>query len=149
MTIHYLLSLLSRTRLLCSPKLILIALLLLAGEDQNWVHTESGKARHGMHRLNSLPSAFMTMCVPVSAGRQALLTHSSPMSQSSFAMHSTQVGGPAASTQLPPAWQIGAEPGRGYAPLLQVKEQLLPAVVGVLQLKVPELAGVISELAGG
>jgi hypothetical protein len=63
--------------------------------------------------------------------------------------HSTHAGGPAAPlAQVPPAWQTGAEPGRGTAPLLQEKEQVLPATAGVVQLKVPELTPVIRELAG-
>jgi hypothetical protein len=88
----------------------------------------------------------VAICIPVS---QALLTQVPPPVQSVSPTHSTQAGGPTAATftQVPPAWQTGAEPGRG-TPLLHVKEQLLPAMVGVVQVKVPVLTPVIRELAG-
>jgi len=50
--------------------------------------------------------------------------------------------------QLAPAKQIGAVPGKG-TPLLHLKEQLLPAVSGVVQVKMPLLIPVMRELAGG
>ena len=43
---------------------------------------------------------------------------------------------------------MGALPGKG-TPFLQVKEQLLPARSGVVQLKVPPLSPVMRELGGG
>jgi len=43
---------------------------------------------------------------------------------------------------------MGAVPGKGK-PLVHVKEQLLPAVIGVLQVNVPPLTPVMRELAGG
>ena len=101
------------------------------------VHTS---LRHGIRFLNSLPWAHAYL-----ASRYCL-RHKSPVQPVLIPTHSTQVGEP---VQVPFAWQTGAEPGTGTAPLSQVNEQLLPAVVGVVQLKVPPPCPVMSEFAGG